>query len=173
MKRLVLVSALLLTVLLGVQGCIFNPDRDSGEPEDLLKTPEGVVEQIQRAYLRKDIDLYLEAMVDTAVWHFRPSDVDVAYPAPTWGKTEEEFYHRNMFTRAHHIELALVGNVADKEADDPETWRLFREYDLIVWLTEETICEPGPGYGWTEFVVQKGEDERFRVVDWYDLENPP
>jgi len=154
-------------------GCIFDPDKDDGEAEDLLATPEGVADQIERAYIRKDIDLYLDALVDTAVFHFRQSDVDVAWPAPTWGKTEEEFFHRNMFRAAHHVEIALVGDVAEKISDSPETWRLYREYDVLVYLTEETLSEKSPAYGWAEFEIIKCDDDRYRIVDWYDLENPP
>ena len=154
-------------------GCIFDPDKDGGDAEDLLASPEGIAEQIERAYIRKDIDLYLNAMVDTAVFHFRPSDIDVAWPAPTWGKTEEEFFHRNMFRQAHHVEIALVGDVAEMVSEFPEKWRLYREYDVLVYLTEETLSEKSPAYGWAEFEIVKCDDDRYRIVDWYDLENPP
>jgi len=175
MKRSLPVALLFFLSLMVIYngGCIFDPDKDDGETEDLLSTPEGVAEQIERAYIRKDIDLYLDAMVDTTVFHFKPSDVDVAWPAPTWGKTEEEFFHRNMFRRAHHVEIALVGDIAEMISETPETWRLYREYDILVYLTEETLSEFSPAYGWAEFEIIKCDDDRYRIVDWYDLENPP
>ena len=162
---------MVVLVLLVVGGCIFNPDKDEGEEQDLLATPAGTLEQLETAYQRKDIDLYLETLADTFVFHFMPRDVDV-WPEPTWGKTEEEASHRNMFRTVHHIELAMVGESATKTRDDPETWVLYKEYDLLLYLTEDELAA-SPAYGWAEFIIVKEEDEWFRIVDWYDLEQQP
>ena len=162
-----------LVLLLGGVGCIFDPDQEPGEPEDLLATPEGVLTQLAQAYQNKDIDRYLECMVDTVEFHLVPRDVNDAWPSPSWGKVEEERFHRNMFNQMDHIELAMVGDYATKIQESPETWRLYREYDLLVWESETELFQMGVGYGWAEFVVQKGSDERFRITDWYDLEQQP
>lgn len=162
-----------IVLLGGLSGCIFDPDRDDGTPEDPLATAPGVITQLEDAYRRKDIDRYLECLVDTFEFHLVPRDVNDAWPSPTWGKVEEERMHRNMFSRMDHIELTLVGDSASKIGDDPETWRLYREFDLLVWETADELFDRGVGYGWAEFIVQKGGDGRFRITDWFDLEQEP
>jgi len=162
-----------VVVLLSLAGCIFDPDKEPGDGDDLLTTPGGVVVQLADAYRRKDIDRYLECLVDTFEFHLVPRDVTVEWPVPTWGKVEEERMHRNMFSRMDHIELTLVGDYATKIGENPETWQLYREFDLLVWETADELFDRGVGYGWAEFVIQKGSDGRFKLTDWYDLEQEP
>lgn len=160
-------------VLLLMGGCIFAPDREEGQPSDLLRTPQGVIRQLEDAYRRKDLERYLECLADTFEFHLVPREVNDIWPAPSWGKVEEERMHRNMFGRMDHIELTLSGDHAQLVVAEPETWRLFREFDLLVWKTADELFERGVGYGWAEFVVQKDASGRFRIVDWYDLEQAP
>jgi hypothetical protein len=167
------VAMLAVAAVLSLPGCIFDPDKEPGDPEDLLKTPSGVVVQLADAYRNMDIDRYLACFVDTFEYHLVPRDVNDVWPAPSWGKVEEERFHRHMFDTMDHIELTLVGDYAARIADDPETWRLYREFDLLVWETATELLEEGVGYGWLEFVVQKQSDGRFRMTDCYELEQEP
>ncbi len=160
-------------ILGGLAGCVFNPDKEPGDGQDLLRTPEGVVLQLADAYRKKDIDRYLACLVDTFEFHLVPRDVNDVWPAPTWGKVEEERFHRNMFERMDHIELTLTGDYASKIADEPETWRLYREFDLLLWETADELFERGVGYGWAEFVIQRQPDGRYGITDWFDLEQEP
>lgn len=166
-------GAVIPAVALCIAGCIFNPDKDNGDPQDLLATPAGVVVQLADAYQRKDIDRYLECLVDTFEFHLVPRDVNDIWPAPSWGKVEDERFQRKMFSTMDHVELTMVGDYATKVSDDPETWRLYREFDLLVWETADQLFEKGVGYGWAEFVIVRCDDGRFRITDWYDLEQEP
>jgi len=136
-----------------------------------------VVVQLADAYRNKDIDRYLECLVDTFEYHLMPRDWNEVWPTPSWGKVQEETVNRHIFERMHHLEMTLVGDYAAKIADNPETWRLYREMDLLVWETADELWVgenvSGVGYNWLEFIIQKQSDGRFMATDCYELEQEP
>ncbi len=176
--RLFLVSAILITLL---EGCWnpFHPPLREGALYVVPATPEQVIENLQRAYMSRDLEGYL-ACLDPDSFRFvfdaREDSIQEilreywGLDSLVWGYTEEKLSAQELFASVDQINLTLV--LRGRTTDSTGT-RVYLLYDYLL-----TLEPPPPGAEMAEgralfLLVRNPEDHYWRIREWQDYTLSP
>ncbi len=154
-----------------VSGCLnpFSPPQESGE-YPLPLTDSVVLDNLQKAYLSKDIQAYRDCLdPDSFKFFFDPADTGIqeilrnnwGIDSMVWGLTEEIQSAQNMFSMTDYLDLNLYEKVQIRSDDSVSEWRC--RYYLTVEPPPEGASATAQGRAY--FVLKRHQDNGF----WYIL----
>ncbi len=191
--------ALLFLTVVSCDLLFFPP---SGEPRSgpkLRTTPQGVIDQLMRAYTEKRIDLFEDLLARNSSFRFYVSPSfaveystrsNVTYEPEIlqyhfvdglnyyyWGHAEEVARHRNLFAHADRIEFPepiiydnLVYTVTS-EHDTTNVEVLVTTGELRVHLPDQRIFSIDIER--QVFFLERDDDDLWVIRDWFDLDLTP
>ena len=150
--KIFIVSAVITVVI--VSGCWnpFSPNTGEDPPPVQYHSPVDsaykVLENLEYAYISRDIGHYLDCFRDDFEFHLQEIDWDDynddGILDTYWGLDQEEAFHINMFnsTNVISIDLGLEGNQQSQWTGDPtgQSYQLQRTFELKVFMSND------PGY---------------------------
>jgi hypothetical protein len=132
-----------------------------------------VLENLEYAYIARDIDHYLDCFRDDFEFHLLEVDWD-DYDGDGlideyWGLDLEEAFHEVMFSNVSSIELTLSGTSQSPWTGDStgQSLQLTRTFDLKVYTSED----PPEGYrasGDALFICRPDSTGEWYIWQWWD-----
>lgn len=172
-----IVSAVVTVVI--VSGC-WNPfSPATGEPQGIqyhnpVDSAYKVLENLQYAYVSRDIGHYLDCFRDDFEFHLQEIDWD-DYDGDGvideyWGLDLEEEFHILMFNNVSSIDLTLAGTSESPWTGDSTglSLQLPRTFDLKVY-TNEAHSEGYRAAGEAFFVCREDSTGEWYIWQWWDL----
>jgi hypothetical protein len=130
-----------------VAGCsVSSDDGDPPEAKWDRTTPERLIKYLADAYVKKDIDKYLESLSDSYLFEFDPQDYDdagVSEDEPWWGKTEDRTSTGNMFDDAQVTKIEMDLPIAGGPWPGEDDAILYRLDPYIKVFTDDPAAESG------------------------------
>jgi hypothetical protein len=160
-----------------VAGC-WNPfGVDEGDPvppnyHEYCDSAYKVVENLELAYVSKDLDSYIDCFRDDFEFHLLEQDWDDyngdGFEDQYWGLDIEENFHETLFENVEVIELTFQGDFEDPWTQDTTATILIRTFQLKVY----TDYQSSQGYqasGSAHFICRPDSTGEFYIWQWYDL----
>jgi hypothetical protein len=175
-KLAIVVSAVITAVI--VSGC-WNPFSPSTEPgEDIqyhnpVDSAYKVLENLEYAYVSRDIDHYLDCFRDDFEFHLQEVDWD-DYDGDGlidtyWGLDQEEEFHISMFASSNvtSIDLSISGSSQSPWTGDSTgmSLQLDRTFDLKVYTIENGYHASGSAL----FICREDSTGEWYIWQWWDL----
>ncbi len=172
------VSMAVLAVSILLAGCWnpFSPDTSTGEGFQYWTPVDSaykVLENLEYAYVSRDIDHYMACFRDDFEFHLLEVDWDDydgdGIVDEYWGIDLEEACHEQMFNSVSSIELTLSGNSQSPWTGDStgRSLQLTRTFDLKVYTSEN----PPQGYrasGDALFICRQDSTGEWYIWQWWD-----
>ncbi len=177
-----LIASAVITAVI-VSGCWnpFSPKTGPGPPPLLYHTPVDsaykVLENLQFAYISRDIGHYLNCFRDDFEFHLQEIDWDDYNGDGTvdtyWGLDLEEDFHINMFgsSRVISIDLTLSGTAQSPWTGDStgQAQQLPRTFSLKVY-TDEAKSDGYIAAGSALFICREDSSSgEWYIWQWWDL----
>jgi hypothetical protein len=175
-KKLML--AIVPAVLLAVSGCWnpFSPDTEPAEEFNYYNPADSawkVLENLEYAYVSRDIGHYLDCFRDDFEFHLLELDWD-DYDGDGiideyWGLDLEEEFHELMFNNVSAIELNLSGTSQSPWTGDSTglSLQLTRTFDLKVY-TDEAQSQGYRASGDALFICREDSTGEWYIWQWWD-----
>jgi len=181
------IVALLTAGVVGLVGCS-NSSGPSGEVDSGYvepTSPEKVLANVQRAYVERDVDEYLDCLSEDSKFHFSEEDQQGWPQLPPWFyKSDEQQVHENMFGDEWDVEsisLTLtptsVETIPGDDCSRPtgDTVVILVDVDLrIDKVGDITWVSTSPQQFYFRAVSEAhGRDGRvlWEMFEWHDLED--
>ncbi|NOQ23335.1 MAG: hypothetical protein GQ565_11905 [Candidatus Aegiribacteria sp.] len=171
-----IISAVVTAVI--VSGCWnpFSPKVDPKPPPPQYHNPVDsaykVLENLQYAYVSRDIGHYLACFRDDLEFHLQEIDWD-DYDGDGkidkyWGLDLEENFHIKMFNNVSSIDLTLSGTQEIPWASDPTglSLQLTRTFDLKVYTRGS---DGFMASGQALFICREDSTDEWYIWQWWDM----
>lgn len=171
-----IISAVVTAVI--VSGC-WNPFSPDTEPGDEIQYHSPVdsaykaLENLQYAYISRDIDHYMDCFRDDFEFHLLEIDWDDyngdGLIDEYWGLDLEEEFHILMFDNVFSIELLLSGTSQSPWTGDSTglSLQLQRTFDLKVY-TNEAHSDGYRASGSALFICREDSTGEWYIWQWWD-----
>lgn len=176
-KTRMLLIAVSATSLI-VSGCWnpFSPETGTGEEFQYYNPVDSAwkaLENLEYAYISRDIDHYLDCFRDDFEFHLLQVDWD-DYDGDGiideyWGLDLEEEFHEIMFNNVNSIELTLSGTQQAPWTGDStgQSLQLTRTFDLKVY-TNEAQSQGYRASGDALFICRQDSTGEWYIWQWWD-----
>lgn len=177
-----IVVATLCAVALGLPGCSNKSCTCPSDVEDELTypartSPENVIEKLNLAYERMDVDAYIDCLADSFRFYLNFAGRDPGEHLPeSWNSSIEETIHQRMFAEDSGVDrITLVLTPSSMEWDGVDSLWVFEEHcDLRVTMGVLAYYANSPQRFVLEVDEETGRDgeELWAIVEWHDIDYP-
>lgn len=131
---------------------------------DTTQTPEELIQALQKAFARRELDDYLSCLADQFTFIMRDDDQSYYQLKNNWwDKSKEEELNRNLFTHTTDIQLKLL-YISSQQVSET-ICRYKYQYQMTIYDDSETRYEAD---GFAAFEIEKINQE-WKIVLWQDL----